>query len=1449
MGERMLDRERLPTRRTTQRFAASFACVLLAFASASTRAAGPTPVSGAIASDTKWQLTDSPYVLSGEVQIANGARLTIEPGVTVLMNAGAALTVANGALSAQGLSDQPIVITSAADAPGSSTNPARGDWGSLKFEDGTIDSASVLSHVEIRYGHGIVIHGASPTIRDTDIDHHAAAAITLDVAASPRGDGLSASDNVLNGIAVPGEVVTGDVVWGLKGIPYVVEDGTLEIGPPPFGIKPAALQIVAGQVGHLTVNIPDLAPAGGTTINLSSNSSVASVPGSVTIAQGAYQADVAVNAASVGSAQITASATAYGSAHSDVTVTSTPTLQFDPAGPVNVGIGHSVTMSVVVPAGSTQQDVNVNLGPPDSHLQFPSSVTIPQNQTSVSFTVQGVAAGTASLQATATGFTSATSPITVHASTMTAPATAFVAANHTIMLPLTFVDAPEGGSLNVTASTNGADAVLHVQSPIVVPEHATHVDVPLQGLADSATPVTLTFSATGYQSVSTSVTVRDIAAQLAFGENVALLSGSSVDTAVVLTKAAPTGGATIWLRGAVTGVLEIAPDHVTIPQGQTQSVPVTFHAVSSGTVGVTLQSTAPLGIDGAAVVSILPPIHMATSNTSAVVGKGLGTFEDLCVDGDVNVAAPIHVNLSVSQQGKISFPSSVDVDPVSHCAEIDIGGLDVTTTDAVISFDAPAGVLPISPLPVEVVLAQLDIAIVGDNTHSVGETPSPSTATWQIPGQEFAPITNPGYVVNLSIVNATPSNIVTFVGSGTQTQSITMDSSTTSVTFTTASPQSTGSYQVKAQVDGVGEWVSEVQQVVSPSMTFDVGDALELGEGLHVMVNGLATAGDTCAIVPAETTVTSADDTKVSIADIAISGCFVSFTVSGDALTDPGQPVVVTVAPPPTFMPPQTLSVTVVPRTITFADLDGARALSSDIDQFEVVWAGTHSPMSYTDAAMRWSIVNESPTDTLPDLPIYSPNGNDDGNFTLFAQNASALGNIKAPTHLGTYQVSVTTPDGTELARSDVQHVISGLVNFAPQEERESFDADHTTGSAYPVGKYVTLPIAVSIVPPNAQDVTVYFASSNSDDVGVPDSAVVPAGDSVTIYATGLQVTEESIAIDAFVGEDGRDQHIVAGSMLTRTVAPQLTLSLDAARAIGGPRSLVTGFLSYQYSCGLNAFCMPWQTPAVGAQGASFDLNIVPETSPSPVDGFQDESGAPAQTMHFSADLTASDSVYANPATSAGTYRVEVGSDPEIWTSDPTVVGDPVLTIDYAAPPTVGFESQVVLYEAVDGIGVSVFADPVTVHVACATPICETDDEVGLDANSSAQFAIRGFAVGDTSVVVTFDDQSSVSIPIHIGEPRICFVSPPSAMTVGQTVEVEVQHCDGATAIAPLGIEIRSSIPDVVTILPPTTVTIPVGSGVSGAATVRAHGIGSTIVSATQDGVQGTASRLDVTGP
>ena len=71
-----------------------------------------TNVSGLIAADTTWTAAGSPWVLSADVELKNGATLAVEPGV-VIVGAGRSIDVF-GCLKAIGTSDKPVVFRSVA---------------------------------------------------------------------------------------------------------------------------------------------------------------------------------------------------------------------------------------------------------------------------------------------------------------------------------------------------------------------------------------------------------------------------------------------------------------------------------------------------------------------------------------------------------------------------------------------------------------------------------------------------------------------------------------------------------------------------------------------------------------------------------------------------------------------------------------------------------------------------------------------------------------------------------------------------------------------------------------------------------------------------------------------------------------------------------------------------------------------------------------------------------------------------------------------------------------------------------------------------------------------------------------------------------------------------------------------------------------------------------------
>lgn len=125
-----------------------------------------TDVSGNITTNTTWDLTGSPYVVTGTIQVQSPAVLTIEPGVIVKLDDNANLYAYAGAtILAAGTAADPIIITSLKDdtaggdtnEDGDSTTPARRDWGmfgSLGMLNGSVVTAAygTYQHMQIRYG-------------------------------------------------------------------------------------------------------------------------------------------------------------------------------------------------------------------------------------------------------------------------------------------------------------------------------------------------------------------------------------------------------------------------------------------------------------------------------------------------------------------------------------------------------------------------------------------------------------------------------------------------------------------------------------------------------------------------------------------------------------------------------------------------------------------------------------------------------------------------------------------------------------------------------------------------------------------------------------------------------------------------------------------------------------------------------------------------------------------------------------------------------------------------------------------------------------------------------------------------------------------------------------------------------------------------------------------------
>ncbi|MDI6791459.1 MAG: FlgD immunoglobulin-like domain containing protein [bacterium] len=159
-----------------------------------------TNVSGTISQDSTWTLSNSPYIVTGDITVAESVKLTIEPGVTIKFNSNCDLYV-NGGLYANGTLSNPITFTS-------NENPTSGSWGGIQFSSTCTDSWCVLNWVNIMYGGQ----------ESYAIDHP----IVLNAMANPTITNVTLTNNRTNGVVLITGTYSSNITLDITSLPYMI---------------------------------------------------------------------------------------------------------------------------------------------------------------------------------------------------------------------------------------------------------------------------------------------------------------------------------------------------------------------------------------------------------------------------------------------------------------------------------------------------------------------------------------------------------------------------------------------------------------------------------------------------------------------------------------------------------------------------------------------------------------------------------------------------------------------------------------------------------------------------------------------------------------------------------------------------------------------------------------------------------------------------------------------------------------------------------------------------------------------------------------------------------------------------------------------------------------------------------------------------------------------------
>ncbi|HZU43699.1 MAG TPA: TIGR03790 family protein, partial [Terriglobales bacterium] len=429
--------------------------------------------------------------------------------------------------------------------------------------------------------------------------------VTSGAMAEPYLDGLAHPDgvflNLLEGANV-GDAFLRNEMW-LKWMILNIGDPLYTPfagGKPPFnGPDPQNALVLTPQdpVGPQsatgTVVLANPAPPGGTLVNLkSSNSSIASVPPSVTVPQGQTSATFTITTATVINNQ-KVFITASGGINEVNTLGVVPLLGGIAANVPNIIGGGTITAAVVLDENAPQNGTVVNLSSSNPSIApVPATVTVPAGADKVLFTIptSAVASRTnVTFSATLLGAKYVASVIVTPVLSSLNLGKTSVTGGTSDGGNVQLLGQAYAGGVTVNLSSNNS-SVASVPATVTVPQGATVANFTVTTTAVStATQVVLTASS-GDSVKQVTLTVNPPAVRSLTLTPSQLVGGQKSTGTVTLNGIAPSGGAPVGLSSSNPSIAQVAPS-VTVPAGHTSATfTVTTSPVQTQTA-VTITAT------------------------------------------------------------------------------------------------------------------------------------------------------------------------------------------------------------------------------------------------------------------------------------------------------------------------------------------------------------------------------------------------------------------------------------------------------------------------------------------------------------------------------------------------------------------------------------------------------------------------------------------------------------------------------------------------------------------------------------------------------------------------------------------------------------------------------------------------------------------------------------------
>jgi len=667
--------------------------------------------------------------------------------------------------------------------------------------------------------------------------------------------------------------------------------------------------VVGGVNSTGTVTLSGAAPSGGEGVNLSSSDpQVASVPGTVTVPQGATSVNFAVTTYPVGdTGNIVITASGNGLQSGSLTVT-TPVASSVTVSPSTINATYAstgtVTLNVVAPVGGTP----VTLSSDNAAVTVPASVTVPGGSSSVTFGISTSSVGT-----TTTATISATAGATV---TTTLTVNPFALAIQSVSVnPLSVTGgssstgtaklngpAPFGGT---TVTLSSSDPTATVPASVVVPAGASSATFAITTSAVTNT-VLATISATMNGTQTTVLTITDppvTSAIVSLNPN-SVTGGTSTTGSVTLNAEAPAGGIVVALSS--NNAAASVPSSITVPTGATKA----NFTVTTGAVASVTTPTITATFNGTSTAQLIvnpPAIQSVSVNPTSVIGGSSNSTGTVTLNGPAP-AGGISVALTNSNTSAVTMPLSVVVVAGATTATFTATS-QVVTSQAIVTITAVLNSSQTTTLTVIPAATTISNFTLSPTSTIGGVSGVNSTGTITL----NAAATGSGVTVTLSSSNTSVATVPS---------SVTVPANSISATFTVTplAVRTSTNVTITAAFGGNHTATLTVQPPVVSSISLSptsVTGGLSNSTGTVTLSGPAATGGDSVALSSDNT----AAATVPSSVTVAAGKTTATFTVTGHAVAATSKANIsgtfgVTQKTALTVNPPAVSSVTLNPTTV-----------------------------------------------------------------------------------------------------------------------------------------------------------------------------------------------------------------------------------------------------------------------------------------------------------------------------------------------------------------------------------------------------------------------------------------------------------------------------------------------------------------------------------------------------